>query len=391
MPSLEDMQLDPYAALGVNKWINASCHWTTVGGTLEPDVVLDAIRAAAANYVDVMELQKAAGRIIAEYTHAEDGYIVSGCAAGMLVGTAAVLTGTDMANIQALPHLTGTGMKSRVIANRFPREKTSDGREYINYGYAQAVRTTGIEFDEVGGDEHPVSAEELDAAFGADTAMVYWGTEEPPGHLTVEEVAEISHSHGVPVLVDNSNHLPPRENLWRYIEAGGDLVAFSGGKGIQGPQGSGILAGRADLIEAVAMQSAPSHGIGRVCKVSKEEIIGQLTALIWWAEGDPEERMSEHFRKSQQLNEQLSSLTGISTDVRFPDFSGRPYPTVIITFCATDGRTGTDILNELAGGNPPILAMADPGNTRAVRLDVRLCEDKDIDMIGRRLNEIFRR
>ena len=149
--------------------------------------------------------------------------------------------------------------------------------------------------------------------------------------------------------------------------------------------------GRADLIEAVAMQSAPSHGIGRVCKVSKEEIIGQLTALIWWAEGDPEERMSEHFRKSQQLNEQLSSLTGISTDVRFPDFSGRPYPTVIITVGATDGRKGTDILNELAGGNPPILAMADPGNTRAVRLDVRLCEDKDIDVIGRRLNEIFRR
>ena len=143
MLTLDDMIRDPYAALGVRKVINATCHTTRVGGTLIPEEVLDALRAAAKWHVDMEELQRAAGRVIAHYTHAESGYIVSGCAAALLVGTAAILTGTDPVKMQQLPHLAGTGMKDRVIAQRFPRQIAPDGREYIHYGYAHALKTTG--------------------------------------------------------------------------------------------------------------------------------------------------------------------------------------------------------------------------------------------------------
>ena len=134
----------------------------------------------------------------------------------------------------------------------------------------------------------------------------------------MKEVVEVADAHQLPVLVDNSNHLPPKENLWRYIEDGAALVAFSGGKGLQGPQGSGILAGRADLMEAVAMQASPTQGIGRVCKVSKEEVVAQVAALIWWAEQDDEARLAEHHRKTQKLVDLAQGLTGASAEPELP-------------------------------------------------------------------------
>ena len=240
MITLEALEQDPYAALGVRKFINATCHHTILGGTLIPDTSLTAMRSAAASAVDLMELQKAAGRVIANYTHADDGFIVSGCAAAMLVGTAAILTGTDRAKGEQLPDL--TGMKSKCIAKRFARHRTPEGVEYVDHGYAIAVQTAGVKFTEIG-ENDIATAEEYDAAFDDDTAMVYWVGYAPKGDLPLADVIDIAHSHGVPVMVDASNSLPPRENLHLFIDLGADLVCFSGGKGLQGPQGSGIIAG----------------------------------------------------------------------------------------------------------------------------------------------------
>ena len=387
-PTFAQMIEDPYAALGVRKFINATSHQTRYGGTLIPDGVLDSMRAAAMQYVDITELQKAAGGVIAEYTHAEAGYIVSGCAAALLVGTAAILTGTDPVKMQQLPHLDGTGMKDRVIAERFPRRTASDGSDYIHYGYAHALKTTGVRFDEVGDGVGPVTRDELEAGFGPRTALVYWGTGEPPGSLLVEEVVQVAHAHGVPVLVDNSNYLPPKEHLWRYVEAGADLVAFSGGKGLQGPQGAGILAGRADLIEAVAMQAAPAQGIGRVCKVSKEEVVGQIAALLWWAEQDDETRLTEFMRKTRKLVDSLGGLDSAQAELRFPDNGGRPFATALLHLSPEAGLTADEVLQQLYDGEPPIAAMSldDP---LVLRFDVRLCQDHEIESISRRLTEIL--
>ena len=390
MPTLDELMRDPYAALGVRKIINATCHTTRVGGTLIPDEVLAAMRAAAGSHVEMHELQRAAGRVIAHYTHAEDGYIVSGCAAALLVGAAAIITGTDPVKAQQLPHLAGTGMKDRAITKRFPRQTAPDGSQFVHYGYAHAVKTTGIQFDEIG-NGGPVSRAELAAAFGPQTALVYWGSEQPPGELTVEEVVEVADAHNVPVLVDNSNHLPPKENLWRYTEAGAALVAFSGGKGLQGPQGAGILAGRADLIEAVAMQASPTQGIGRVCKVSKEEVVGQLAALTWWAEQDDDVRLAEQLRQTQKLVALAQGLSGATTTLKSPDRIGRPYPSVYVEPQPESGLTAESLVQQLYDGEPPIAVKGgdEPAHPLAVRFDVRLCEDWEIEAIGRRLHEIF--
>ncbi len=384
--SLEQLAADPYAALGVRKFINATCHHTMFGGTLIPEPSLAAMSAAADTSVDMLELQRAAGRVISQYTNAEDGFIVSGCAAAMMVGTAAILTGTDPAKMERLPDT--TGMKSLCVAKRFARRISPSGEEYVDHGYAIAVQTAGVSFVEVG-QRDVATREEYEAAFSDEVMMVYWVGYAPAGDIPLADVIEIAHSYGVPVMVDASNSLPPRSNLHHFIDLGADLVCFSGGKGLQGPQGAGILAGRSDLIEAVAMQTAPNHGIGRICKVSKEEIVGQLASLIWWAEEDDEDRLTEHHRLSGLLKGQIDDLPGASIEVVFPDYNQRPYPTVHLTLADETGMTGADLLRELHDGEPAIAAMSHHSNPQTIRLDVRLLREDEIASIAGRLREIL--
>lgn len=358
------------------------------GGTQIPEVSLRAMRAAAVTSVDMSKLQTAAGKIISHYTHAEDGYIVSGCAAAMLVGTAAILTGTDHAKIEQLPDT--TGMKKLCVAKRFQRRVSDTGAEYTDHGYAIAVQTAGVRFVEIGeGETDIATAEELEAALSEDVALVYWVGYAPLGDVPLEEVIRISHANGVPVLVDASNSLPPKENLHRFIDLGADLVCFSGGKGLQGPQGAGIIAGRSDLIEAVAAQSAPNHGIGRVAKVSKEEIVGQITSLAWWAEQDEEDRMTEHHRRTALLAGLVKDLPKTTTKVVFPDYSQRPYPTVHVSADPASGMSGGDIRRLLLDGEPSIACMTDSREPLGIRLDVRLLSDDEIHIIAGRLQELF--
>lgn len=356
-----------------------------MGGTLMPEVVLEAMQAAARSYVDMTELQKAAGRVIAKHTHAEEGYVVSGCAAALLVGAAAILTGKDPTRMMQLPDL--TGMKSDAIAKRFERRRKSGGSEYIHYGYAHAVRTTGVQFVEIG-DGNSVTEREFREAFTDRTALVYRGIEEIRGDLPLQRVIEIAHEHDVPVLVDSSNALPPRENLWKFIDWGADLVAFSGGKGLRGPQGAGILAGRKDLIEAAAMQAAPTQGIGRVAKVSKEEVVGLVTALEWWAEQDDEQRLTEERRKAQLLVDGLGRLGRARVELLFPDHMGRLFATVWVHVDRTSGMSAADLLKRLYEGDPPIAAMghSDP---QVARFDVRLCEEEEIKAVADRVREVL--
>jgi L-seryl-tRNA(Ser) seleniumtransferase len=350
-----------------------------------PEPVLDAMRAAAHSYVDMAELQKAAGRVIARHTHAEDGYVVSGCAAALLVGAAAILTGKDPAKMMQLPDL--TGIKSEAIAKRFDRRRTAAGTEYIHYGYAHAVKTTGIRFVEVG-DGRSMSEGGLRGAFTDRTALVYRGVEEVAGDLPLTRVIEIAHEHDVPVLVDSSNALPPRENLWKFIDWGADLVAFSGGKGLRGPQGSGILAGRRELIEAAAMQAAPTQGIGRVAKVSKEEVVGLVAALEWWAEQNDETRLTEERRKAQLLADHIGRLRNGRVELLYPDHLGRLFATVWVRIDRGTGMTAADLLKRLYDGDPPIAAMghSDP---HVARFDVRLCEDAEIEAVAARVREVL--
>lgn len=350
--------------------INATCHWTRFGGTIMPPPVLDAMRAAAEAYVDIDELQDAASRSIAKHTHAEAGYVLSGCAAALMVGAAAIMTGEDPLRAAQLPDT--TGMKNEWVARRFGRRRHGDD-EYTHYGYAHAVRGAGGRFVEIDG-----TAADVELALGPDTAGVYWVATDEARVASPEEAIAIAHRHGVPVLIDASNTLPPAEHLYRFIDAGADLVGFSGGKGLRGPQGSGILAGRADLIRAARLQASPTQGIGRVCKVSKEEIVGLVTALELWASQDHRATRIAAEKRTLWLHDQLGGLMDAEVEFVAKDHVGRPYPTVHLRVEEMKAR---ELLDRLLAGNPPVAAMSGPDD-HTIRLDVRELDDRDIQRVA---------
>jgi L-seryl-tRNA(Ser) seleniumtransferase len=378
--------MDVYERLGVRPVINATCHWTVYGGSVMWPEVVEAMADARRCCVDMRQLLDRASEVISRYTHAEASHVVSGCAAGLLAGAAAILTGGDPVRMAALPHTDGL-MPNEFIAVRFARRRAPDGREYPHWGYAQAVHGAGGRLVEVGGAGGATRAE-FEAAFGPKTAGVYWTSDGVAPGIALDEVIAIAHARGVPVLVDASNTLPPPEHLYRFIELGADLVAFSGGKGLRGPQGSGILTGRADLIAAARRQSAPLQGIGRPLKVSKEEIIGLLTALEVWAARDHAADLAAAKRRTDAVVAALAGLPGIRAVHRFPDHAGRPYPTAFVHIDPATGLTAAGVIEALLAGDPSIAVMHhdDP---QVVRVDVRVLSDDEAEIVARRLRQVL--
>ena len=293
-----------YGDLGVRTLINAKGPATRLsGGIMRPEVA-SAMAEASQTCVDIAELQAAASGIITAATGAEAGYVASGASACLLIGAAACITGLDPGRMARLPDT--TGMKDECVMVRSQR----------NF-YDHAIRATGLRIVEVGLPDRyagagvrDAEAWEIDDAITERTACVFY-VADSQSRPTLPEVTAVAHARGVPVLVDAAAQLPPQDNLRRFIREGADLVAFSGGKALGGPQASGILAGRRDLVMAAALQhldldifwdmwtpppslidkarlkGAPQHGIGRSCKAGKEEIVGLLTALrLFIAEGD---------------------------------------------------------------------------------------------------------
>ena len=375
-----------YEQLGVRPIINATCHWTVYGGSVMWPEVVEAMADARRSCVDVRQLLDRASEVITRYTHAEAAHVVSGCAAGLQVGAAAIMTGDDQVKMEALPHTAGL-MKREFIARRFERRRDAAGREYVHWGYAHAVRGAGGEFVEVG-DRDGVAREEFAAAFGPQTAGVYWVSDGVEPGLQLPDVIALAHGRGVPVLVDASNTLPPAEHLYSFIELGADLVAFSGGKGLRGPQGSGILTGRADLIRVARGQSAPIQGIGRPLKVSKEEIVGLLTALEIWADRDHEADLRDAGRRTDRVVEALAGLPGIRAEHRFPDHVGRPYPTAFIQIDPGIGLTGAGVIDALLAGDPAV-AIMDFADPQIVRVDVRVLSDDETEQVAARLRQVL--
>ena len=248
------------------------------------------------------------------------------------------MTGDDRAKMAALPHTTGL-MKNAFIARRFSRRRDPTGGEYTHWGYAHAVRAAGGIFVEVG-DDGGVTREQFEAAFRPDTAGVYWTSDgAEPGIPLAEVVASQPRpwrpgpdrciEYRVP-----AGGTPPRIHRTRRRSR-----RFFRREGVRGPQGSGFLTGRADLIRAARMQGAPIQGIGRPLKVSKEEIIGLLTAIDIWVNRDHAADLRDARRRTARVVEALPGLPGIHTEHRFPDHIGRPYPTAFIRIDPATGLT----------------------------------------------------
>ncbi len=290
-----------FEGLGVRPLINAAGTQTRYGGVPLSQDVVQAMAEAAGTCVRMEDLQEAAGRVIADVTGAEAGYVTSGAAAGLTLAAAACLAKMDVARMDRLPDT--AGMPREIVVQRAHRN-----------AYDHAVRAAGARFVEVGYLGYPGAGGtrgwQIEAAITERTVALYWATIEAQGIVTLEEMCQIAQRHGVPVIVDAAAALPPPENLHRFIAAGADLVSFSGGKAIRGPQASGLLCGRRDLIASVLLQSQdmdvhpetwtyrsryldmgvlpgpPHQGLGRGFKVGKEEIAGLIAALQAYVKRD---------------------------------------------------------------------------------------------------------
>jgi len=342
MPMAENV----YTRLGVKTVINCRGTWTYLSGSLEFPEVRAALAEASHYFVNMVELQRAAGRKLAELTGAESGMITSGAAGAMAAAAAACMAGADPKKIWQLPDT--TGLKHEVIM--------VGGRS----AFDSAIRLTGAKLVLV---ETP---EEIANAINPNTAMIYTTD---LGDKLSRELA-IAKEHNVPMLLDDAAGIPPAENLTLYAKMKIDMYTFSGGKGLRGPQCSGVLLGRKDLIDAAMRNSSPWEGaVCRPMKVGKEEIIGCLTAVETWLKIDSKKLYAEWNARVDKIAKLVETVPGVTTSVYVPD-DGNRYPTLKISWDENAwGYTITDCVQELRAGNPVIevLGADNPSLVEAVR------------------------
>lgn len=359
-----------YEQRGIRTLINAKGTATRLsGGIMRPEVTA-AMAEAAKFCVDMAELQAHAAQVIARETGAEAGYVASGAAACLLLGTAACVTGLEPSKMARLPDT--TGMKNEVVMVRSQR----------NF-YDHAVRAAGVKIVEVGLPDRHAGAGVRDAepweiadAITERTAAVFYVADRY-ARPSLAEIVAVAHAAGVPVIVDAAAQLPPQSNLRRFIAEGADLVAYSGGKAIGGPQATGILCGRRDLVMAAALQhldldifweqwtppatlidkgrlkGVPQHGIGRPCKVGKEDVIGLLTALeLFVAEGDAA-RHRRWLGQAQAVMAGLATLKGAKAVLTGADAIGE-IPAIELTLGQGSPLCALDLVIALQNGAPSI-------------------------------------
>lgn len=361
-----------YQRLGVQPVINARGMNTMASGSLMPQPVLDAIAEAATAFVDMEELNRKAGEHIARLIGVEAAHVTSGSAGGLLLSAAAVIAGEDPKAIVQLPDT--TGLKDGIVIEKCRRIR-----------YDQALRTAGARLIEVG-DEDGCTPEQMEAGIDDRTAAIMYIVSPYLGNngVTVEQAIEIAHKHGLPIIVDGASTLPPVSHLTRWTSLGADLVIYSGGKGIRGPQGSGLLLGRKDLIRAVAANGAPNGAIGRPAKVSKEDIIGLVTALELFLEEDWTIEWNKHLEEAREITKSVEGLPGVTAIVD-EDSSVWTTPTILVS--ANEKETGLTpelLMERLDKGEPRILTRVFQGK---LLIDPHNLRGDESSIVARRLRE----
>jgi D-glucosaminate-6-phosphate ammonia-lyase len=332
-----------YQRLGVRRVIHASGTTTRYGGSLLRPEALEAMREASQTLVNMDELNEAAGAAIARMLGAEAAFVTAGASSGLILQSAACIAGDDPAKITRLPDT--RGMRNEIVIQRAHR-----------FAYDQAYRVPGGVLVEIGLARRTQPFELDDAITDRTAAVAYLISPftRPPGILSLEDVIAIAHRRNVPVIVDAASMLPPRENLTKFIRLGADLVSFSGGKGIRGPQSTGFLIGRRDLIRAAALNASPNQAIGRAAKTSKEEIAGVVTALELFLAEDEAAEMKRYRDVCTTIAEGLAGIHGLRVVVE-QDAVNRVLPHAVVYFMEDwDGPSGHAVQVALAKGEPHI-------------------------------------
>ncbi|MEM2905952.1 MAG: SelA-like pyridoxal phosphate-dependent enzyme [Candidatus Bathyarchaeia archaeon] len=373
--------MDIYRRFGVKRVINAVGTVTFLGGSAPPKEVLEAMDEAARGYVNMDELQRRASELIAEATGAEAGHVTAGAAAGIVLATAACIAGKDPEKIAMLPN--SEGLRNEVV---LPKMCSSSFNQCFMLGGGRLV---------FAGTEDSCTEQDLEEAVGERTAAIgllfYTGTER--GYPLLERAVRVGRRRRVPVIVDAAAELPPEENLRGIVAAGADLVIFSGGKAIQGPNDTGILCGRRDLVEAAAAQASPHAGVGRPMKVSKEQVIGLLTALRLFTAKDFRAERETWEAKVQSLIQLLSGIPHVAVRRVFPDVSkeyhAQCWPRASVTLDeGALGVTAREVAEQLREGDPAIYVMLE---RNSLVVNPHLLQDGEEKLIAERLRAILQK
>jgi D-glucosaminate-6-phosphate ammonia-lyase len=359
--------------LGVVPIINAAGSYTMFTGSLMNPEAVQAIQAVSKHYVRLADLQVAVGRKIAGLVGAEAAMVTSGAAAALALGTTACLTGNDAAKISQMPALEGD--RGEVIiqkSHRFP--------------YDHSVRATGVKLVEV------ETAAELERAIGPRTKMLlFLNKADHLGQIKREEFIALGRKHRIPTMNDAAADVPPAGNLQHYLRLGFDMVVFSGGKGICGPQSAGLLFGRKDLIEAARMNTFPiSDTFGRGFKVNKEELVAMAVALENYTRRDHAAEWKEWERRVQLIRDAVGTLPGVTTE-RFQPKTANEVPHVRVKWTPTSrALTVAEAKKKLQTGTPAIEPVPDGGyDADSIEMAMWTLEPGEAELIAKRLREIL--
>ncbi|MGH9654698.1 MAG: selenocysteine synthase [Bryobacteraceae bacterium] len=338
---------DYYAKLGVTKIINAAGTFTALSASIMPPSVQAAVAEAAKYPVRLVELQRAAGEYLAKRLKCEAAYVTSGAASALTLGTAACMTLSDPTAANRIP-FDMSGIRNEVIVQRAHR-----------YEYDRALTNAGIGFVEV------ETMREYEDAFGEKTVMTHFFNGAEGGDIGRKEWVRVAHEHGVPCFNDAAADVPPISNLWNYTAMGFDLVTFSGGKGIRGPQNAGLLLGRKDLIHAVAGMSAPiSAAFGRPMKVAKEQIAGMVAAVDWFLTQSDEAMETEFRKRAETIAGQLKDVPTLRSRIVVPNVAANRVPHLMLNYERGQVKiAAAEVMKQLRDGNPSIELHPATGTT----------------------------
>jgi len=363
--------VDYYSKLGVTPFINAAGTYTILSASIMPPEVQAAMTLAAQQAVNIEELHRAAGEYLARRLHCEAALVTAGAASALTLGTAACITrGNARATLDMPADM--SGLKNEVLVQKAHR-----------YDYDHALRNCGIRFVEV---ETP---EEYDAAFNERTVMAHFFNAAEGGQISRENWVRVAHKHGVPCFNDAAADVPPISNLWNYTQMGFDLVTFSGGKGIRGPQCAGLLLGREDLIEFAVKNNNPySNTIGRGMKVGKEEIVGMVAAVDWYLSQDEGAMMAEFQKRAERIAAQVKDIPTVETKIFVPPVANH-VPHLLITYDQHRiPLTGQQIMAKMRQGSPRIELNPSVG-PHFVTVGVWMLQPKEDVIVARRLREVL--
>lgn len=363
---------DYFKELGIKPFINAAGTYTTLTASLMRPEVVAAYEYASKTFVHLNDLHDACAKKIAELVKADACMITAGAASALTVGTAACITGTDPEKVRRIPDL--TGMKNEVIVQKSHR-----------YGYDHAVRNTGIKFVEI------ETAEELERAIGPHTAMMlFFNGNNPIGKIKDTEFVALGKKHNIPTFNDCSADVPPVENLWKWTKMGFDLVTFSGGKGMRGPQSAGLLLGRKDLIAAARVNGWPnSDTIGRGMKVNKEELLAMLVTIDTYVNRDHAADWKEWEKRCKTIADIIASVPTITTE-QFQYEVANAVPHLRVKWDQQKVKISPkDVQKKLRESDPAI--ETNPGtNDHELIIGVWMLEAGEAQVVGKKLREVLK-